>query len=843
MISEIEIRGARTHNLKGIDLDIPRGKFVVITGVSGSGKSSLAIDTLFAEGQRQYLESLSSYARQFVDQMERPDVDIIRGLQPSLCIDQKQGSLSPRSTVGTVTEIYDYLRLLMARVAIPACHQCGRPIERQSPSDILQAVLRFPSECKLVLLAPMVLGRKGSHADVFDRISKAGLVRVKVDGTFYEMDDLPTLAVRKEHTISAVVDRMVLRPEQSDRIQEAMLLALRLSNGLIEVHAETRGDGRATGETLEQFFSTRFACTSCGINLLEVEPRTFSFNSSYGACPACEGFGSQDGGDSICDVCHGSRLKKESLAIKLEGMSIADLSEMSLSRAADWFSSLSLEGNRGVVGSPIRKEIVTRMRFLCDVGLGYLTLARSASTLSGGELQRVRLATSIGTGMTGVCYVLDEPSVGLHPRDTSSLIESLRMLQQKGNSVIVVEHDTDMMRASDWIVDFGPGAGHRGGRVVGEGKPQQFFHPSSVKAFPESITSRHLAGALSPPAAIGRAIDSQHPCIGLKGIRLHNVQELDVHIPIRRLVGVSGVSGSGKSTIVHDTLAPAMKAVLQGELELPNHLGAISGYESIDKVIEVDQSPIGRSPRSIPATYCGFWDEIRKLYASTKDAKQRGFLPAHFSFNSGNGRCEVCSGQGRQKLEMNFLADVYVLCPRCRGSRFQRTTLAVRFKEKSIAQVLDLSIEEACEFFSEIPKIHAPLEALCQVGLGYMPLGQPATTISGGEAQRIKLATELSRAGTGNTLYLLDEPTSGLHTEDVHRLIGVLQTLVDKGNSVLVIEHHMDVLGACDWVIDMGPDAGVGGGQIVGSGPPEAIAAKETPTGRALRAARENGRD
>jgi excinuclease ABC subunit A len=840
MISGIEIRGARTHNLKGIDLDLPRGKFVVITGVSGSGKSSLAIDTLFAEGQRQYLESLSSYARQFVDQMERPDVDVIRGLQPSLCIDQKQGSLSPRSTVGTVTEIYDYLRLLMARVAIPACHQCGKPIERQSPNDILQAVLRFPSECKLVLLAPMVLGRKGSHADVFDRISKAGLVRVKVDGTFYEMDDLPTLAVRKEHTISAVVDRMVLRPEQSDRIQEAMLLALRLSNGLLEVHAETRGDGRATGETLEQFFSTRFACTSCGINLLEVEPRTFSFNSSYGACPACEGFGSQDGGESICEVCQGSRLKKESLAIKLEGMSIADLSEMSLQEAAEWFSSLSLEGNRGVIGSPIRKEIVTRMRFLCDVGLGYLTLARSASTLSGGELQRVRLATSIGTGMTGVCYVLDEPSVGLHPRDTTSLIESLRILQQKGNSVIVVEHDTDMMRASDWIVDFGPGAGHRGGRIVGQGTPQQFFDPSSVDTFPESVTSRHLAGVLSPPAPIARAIDVQHPCIELEKIQLHNVNNVNVRIPIRRLVGVSGVSGSGKSTIVHDTLAPAMKAVLSGESCVPHHLGAISGYESIDKVIEVDQSPIGRSPRSIPATYCGFWDEIRKLYASTKDAKQRGFLPAHFSFNSGNGRCEVCSGQGRQKLEMNFLADVYVLCPRCRGNRFQRTTLAVRFKEKSIAQVLDFSIEEACEFFSEIPKIHAPLEALCQVGLGYMPLGQPATTISGGEAQRIKLATELSRAGTGNTLYLLDEPTSGLHSEDVHRLIGVLQTLVDKGNSVLVIEHHMDVLGACDWVIDVGPEAGVRGGQIVGNGPPEAIAAQETPTGWALRAAREN---
>lgn len=835
MSGAIEIRGARTHNLRGVDLDLPRGEFVVITGVSGSGKSSLAIDTLFAEGQRQYLESLSSYARQFVDQMERPDVDVIRGLQPALCIDQKQGSLSPRSTVGTVTEIYDYLRLLMARIATPACHRCGKPIDRQSPNDILQAILQLPNECRLVLLAPMVIGRKGAHADVFDRIAKAGLVRAKVDGTFYELDDLPTLAVRKEHSISAVVDRMILRPEQVDRIQDAMQLALRLSNGLVEVHAEQRGDGTATGETMERFYSTRFACTSCGINLLEVEPRTFSFNSSYGACSDCEGFGVEDGTERVCGTCNGTRLKKESLAIKLEGMSIADLSDKSLHQGVEWFSKLELSGNREVIGAPIVKEIVSRMKFLCEVGLGYLTLSRSASTLSGGELQRVRLATSIGTGLTGVCYVLDEPSVGLHPRDTRSLIESLRMLQQKGNSVIVVEHDSDMMRSSDWIVDFGPGAGHRGGRVVAQGKPELFFDCSANEQFPESVTARHLAGESQPPKPIARVIEKAHPCIELTKICLHNVKDLDVRIPLRRLVGVSGVSGSGKSTIVHDTLAPAVKGMLSGEAKIPDHLGAITGYDSIDKIIEVDQAPIGRSPRSIPATYCGFWDEIRKLYASTKDAKQRGLSAAHFSFNSGIGRCEVCGGQGRQKLEMNFLADVYVLCPRCRGSRFQRTTLAVRFKEKSIAQVLDLSIEEACAFFSEIPRIHSPLEALCQVGLGYMPLGQPATTISGGEAQRIKLATELSKGGTGNTLYLLDEPTSGLHAEDVFRLIGVLQTLVDKGNSVLVIEHHVDVLRACDWVIDVGPDAGVGGGRIVGNGPPAVIAGLDTPTGEALR--------
>lgn len=903
----IEIRGAKTHNLRNVDVDIPRDRLVVVTGVSGSGKSSLAIDTLFAEGQRQYLESLSTYARQFVDQLERPDVDVIRGIQPSLCIDQKQGSLSPRSTVGTVTEIYDYLRLLMAKVAVPACHQCGQPIDRQSHKDILDSILKLPVETKLTMLAPMVIGRKGAHADVFDRIAKAGLVRAKVDGQLYELEDLPTLAIRKEHSISAVVDRMIIRPDNEERISDSIHTALRLSNGLVEIHAEIRADGAAekskdvkSNSPIEKFYSTRFACTNCGINLLEVEPRTFSFNRAYGACPKCEGFGTVGEDKTICPTCDGTRLRKESLAIKLDGESIAEITARSISDARHWFSGRQWTGNRVTIGAPILKEILNRLTFLEEVGLGYLTLARGAETLSGGELQRVRLATSIGAGLTGVCYVLDEPSVGLHPRDTQSLIQSLKQLQRKGNSVIVVEHDEEMMRAADWIIDCGPGAGKNGGQIIAQGPSEWFFSDDAIKRFPSSVTAKHLTGATRSPESRNRPVitpstepplassedatvvvsaslkskatkkkapakskrkdqssnsenlnDGQNQSDGiqaltegsierqpellLKGITLHNLRDLDVALPLKRLVGVAGVSGSGKSTLIHETLAPAIRNKLLGK-KIPPHLDSIHGWEHIDKIIEIDQSPIGRSPRSIPATYCGFWDEIRKLYATTKGAKQRGLTATSFSFNSGTGRCEVCGGQGRQKLEMNFLADVYVLCPRCRGARFQRSTLAVRFKEKSIAHVLEMSMEEARDFFSEIPKLHSPLNRLCQVGLGYMPIGQSATTISGGEAQRIKLAAELSKTSTGNTLYLLDEPTSGLHAEDVHRLIEVFQSLVDQGNSMIVIEHHVDVLAACDWLIDMGPDAGINGGRIVTQGPPIVVSHSESPTGVALKA-------
>ena len=821
----IEIRGARTHNLKNIDLDIPRGHLTVITGVSGSGKSSLAFDTLFAEGQRQYMESLSSYARQFLDQIERPDVDSIRGLQPALCIDQQQGALSPRSTVGTVTEVYDYLRLLMARIATPACHECGQPIDRQAPSQIIETIAGLPNGTKLTLFAPVVIGKKGSHADVFDRISKAGLLRVRVDGELYEIESLPALAVRKEHSISAVVDRIVIRDDNRERIEQAVSVSLRLSNGLVETSAVLPD----TTVSIDQLYSTRFACVACGISLLEIEPRTFSFNSQYGACPTCHGFGYvRDDPDAICIACNGQRLRKESLAIRLSGLSIADITAMPLDHARDWFARLQLNERQFKIGKPILQEISTRLHFLEEVGLSYLTLNRPANTLSGGELQRVRLATSIGTGLIGVCYVLDEPSVGLHPSDTKRLLESIRSLQKRGNTVVVVEHDEEIMMAADLLVDIGPGAGNMGGQVVAVGTPNSFQHNQA------SLTAQYLHRNKWMPTSRCRETNAGHPTLKLSGVTKHNLKNVQVEFPLARLIGVTGVSGSGKSTLIHDSLFVVLQNSLKG-IALPKHIESVSGLEGIDKLIEIDQSPIGRSPRSIPATFCDFWDEIRKVYAKTRDAKQRGFNASRFSFNSGSGRCESCGGQGRQKLEMSFLADVYVACPQCRGRRFNRATLAVQFKGKSIADCLEMSIAESAEFFEAFPKIAAPLQCLVQVGLGYIALGQPSTTLSGGESQRIKLASELSKPGTGKTLYLLDEPTTGLHSDDVVRLIAVLQSLVDKGNTVIVVEHHMDLVRCCDWVIDMGPAGGKEGGKILGVGTPKDIAQNaKSPTGIAL---------
>jgi len=824
-IRNIEIRGARTHNLRNVDLDIPRGKLTVVTGVSGSGKSSLAFDTLFAEGQRQYIESLSSYARQFLDQMERPDVDFIRGLQPALCIDQKQGILSPRSTVGTVTEIYDYLRLLMARIATPACHQCGQPIDRQPPSQIIDTINALPIGTKLTILAPMVIGRKGGHADVFERISKAGLLRVRVDGELYEMEMLPTLAPRKEHSVSAVVDRLIIREDSRERIEQTVSVTLPLGNGLVEISASVPN----VPTLQERTFSTRFACVACGLSLLEIEPRTFSFNSPYGACPTCEGFGYLNGSlDKKCSICDGQRLRKESLAIRLEGKSIAQISEMPLGSAIDWFEQLKLTERQSKIGLPIIREILQRLSFLREVGLMYLTLARPAETLSGGELQRVRLATSIGTGLVGVCYVLDEPSVGLHPRDTERLIATLRALQQRGNTVVVVEHDEEVMRASDLLVDVGPGAGKLGGNIVAFGTPEE------LQSNTNSLTARYLQGTAPMPKSMNRIIGETHPSLTLSGITKNNLDNVRVEFPLGRLVGVVGVSGSGKSTLVHDSLAVAVQRSLSGE-SLPTHIKKLNGIDGIDKLIEIDQSPIGRSPRSIPATYCGFWDEIRTVFSKTKDSKQRGFNAARFSFNAGAGRCETCGGQGRQKLEMSFLADVYVPCPQCHGRRFNRSTLAVKFKGKSVADCLEMSVSEAAEFFDAIPKLRVPLQCLVQVGLGYVALGQPSNTFSGGEAQRIKLASELAKPGTGKTLYLLDEPTTGLHMDDVVRLIDVLQGLIERGNTVVVVEHHMDLIRCCDWVIDVGPGGGIHGGKILTVGHPNVIAQNEiSPTGIAL---------
>lgn len=836
----IEIRGAKTHNLKSIDLDIPHGKLTVLTGVSGSGKSSLAFDTLFAEGQRQYLQSLSSFTRQFVDQLEPPCVDSIRGLQPSLCIDQNQGVSSPRSTVGTITEIYDFLRLLMARAATPACHACGNPIDRQPPTAIIDSIVNLMEGSKITIMAPMVLSRKGGHLDVFEKITKAGLLRAQVDGEFVELESPPTLSPRKEHTISAVVDRLVQKHENLERIHSAVHAALRLSNGLLSIHcvspslpatssARTRQPNDQVTE-FDQFFSTRFACVSCGISLPEIEPRTFSFNSPYGACPTCEGFGELgEETKNACPTCHGARLRPESLAIRLSNKSIAEISRLPITDLREWLAKLDFERSKQPIAEPILKEIQPRLEYLSKVGLGYLTLDRKGDSLSGGELQRVRLATSVGTGLIGVCYVLDEPSIGLHPRDTQRLIEILRSLQKRGNTIVVVEHDEAIMKAADLLVDIGPGAGVRGGKIIACGPPKK------VSRVAESITGQYLLGTKETYAARERPVDDVTPKLKLIGVTRNNLRNVSVEFPLGRLVGITGVSGSGKSTLIHDSLVAAIQSTLSGTSLTAKHWKQFTGSEHIDRLIEVDQSPIGRSPRSVPATYCGLWDDIRKIYASTRDAKQRGFNAVRFSFNSGNGRCDACAGQGRQKLEMSFLEDVDIPCPECVGKRFNRQTLAVHFKGKSIADVLEMTVDEAVEFFENMDSLKRSLQRLQEVGLGYITLGQRSTTLSGGEAQRLKLANELTRTATGKTLYVLDEPTTGLHLSDVAQLIQVLQGLVERGNSVVVIEHHMDLIRSCDWVIDLGPEGGDQGGQILAVGTPAMLAKLDTPTGIALR--------
>ena len=807
--SNIEIRGASSHNLRSVDLDLPRGKLIVITGVSGSGKSSLAFDTLFAESQRQYLQSLSSYTRQFLDQMERPSLHSIQGLQPCLSIDQSQGVQSPRSTVGTITEVYDYLRLLMARIAIPSCYRCGDPIDRQSTESILNAVLKLPFGSKLTVLAPMVLDRKGAHGEVFERIERAGLLKVRVDGELYEIDALPKLAVRKEHTIEAVVDRIVYREDSAERLSKAVSDALTLSSGLVRVqNAES-----------EKLYSTRFACIRCGISLQEIEPRSFSFNSAYGACPNCEGYGAV--GEErleVCPDCAGARLRPESLAIKLEGLSIAQITGQSIDRVRGWIDRLKFDSERERIARPIIKEIAPRLEYLQQVGLGYLTLDRPGATLSGGELQRVRLATSVGTGLTGVCYVLDEPSIGLHSRDTQRLISILESLREKGNTIVVVEHDTSLMLAADWVVDMGPAAGLNGGRVVAQGKLRE------LKKSAESLTGKYLADGYRMHNTQRREVNSGDPTLVIEGITKNNLKELDVSIPLGRFVAITGVSGSGKSTLIHDTLVPALAASLRGEQVAVPHWRALRGMESIERMIEIDQSPIGRSPRSTPATYCGFWDAIRKVFAASRDSKARGYNASRFSFNAGDGRCEACGGGGRVKLEMSFLEQIDVPCPQCSGKRFSRTTLSVKFKDKNIAEVLEMSIDEATAFFESFPEVFRSLSCLQSVGLGYLTLGQHSTTLSGGEAQRIKLASELQKKTSGKTLYVLDEPTTGLHMADVERLVRLLQELVNKGNTVVVVEHQLDLISCCDWVIDLGPEGGEGGGRIVGRGTPEHLA-------------------
>lgn len=939
----LRIRGARTHNLRNIDVDLPRNKLVVITGVSGSGKSSLAFDTLLAEGQRQYVESLSVYARQFFDQMQRPDVDSIEGLQPAIAIDQSQGSHSPRSTVGTITEIYDHLRLLYARAGDIACGECGAAISQQSSEEIEQAILELPADSRVMILAPLVRGKKGKHAGVLDEARKAGFVRVRIDGLTYPIEDAPELSAQKMHDVEAVIDRIVVREGIEARLAESVRLALKNGDGVLQIVYQTPEDKAAygnngtSGQTKEtgwheRLFNTRYACPDCKSSIAEVEPRTFSFNSPYGACPACEGLGVHHGfdpelvlpdlslsveegaiapwrtttkagaekqrqklapffagasvdpetpldqwpaksrqqlltgdgsdfqgillllehdlatakreatierleqfrGTLVCPDCDGARLRPEAIACLVGGEPIHKVTAMPLGGARRFFDALEFDDDRKQIGEPIVREIRRRLQFLELTGANYLTLDRPANTLSGGELQRVRLATGIGSGLVGVMYLLDEPSIGLHPRDNDRLIAAIRDLQRQGNTVIVVEHDDAIMREADWIIDIGPGAGPEGGEVVAEGTFEE------VTKNPNSITGKYLSGELAIPVlrsgTASRRKIAKSRSLKLENASLHNLQNVSVDFPLGALACITGVSGSGKSSLISGTLAPELARRLHGAARKPGPMGGLQGVSQLERCVEVDQSPIGRSPRSNAATYTGLFDEIRKVYAKTKLSRQRGYKAGRFSFNVKGGRCEECQGQGLRKIEMNFLPDLYVTCDVCHGARFNRQTLAVKFKGMSIADLLSKPVDEVREAFSEQPAIKRLLDALHDVGLGYLSIGQPSNTISGGEAQRIKLAAELGAPKQGHTLYLLDEPTTGLHTDDVKRLLGVLNKLVDAGNTVLVVEHHLDVMKSADWLIDLGPDGGEGGGQIVATGTPEEVAeCAESHTGRWLR--------
>ena len=927
------VRGAREHNLKNIDVTIPRDKLTVITGLSGSGKSSLAFDTIFAEGQRRYVESLSAYARQFLGLMEKPDVDAIEGLSPAISIGQKTAGANPRSTVGTVTEIYDYLRLLYARAGTPHCSNCGRPIARQTPAQIADIVLTWPGGTRIEILAPLVRGRKGEFRDLFEDARKQGFVRAMVDGALIELSDPPKLNRRQNHDVSVVVDRLTVRAADRARLTDSLETALRLADGLVEV-------ARHDGTKAKQIFSEKYGCPHCGISMPELEPRHFSFNSPFGACPTCSGLGTKrtaspalilgdpsisilegvilpwgepDGylrrvilpglakqlkfdlnapwgklsdrvqsellfgtskkqpgaedasrwegilsnvqrrytettSDSVrseleeymivaeCPACHGKRLKPESLAVTLHGRNIGEFTETSASGALAFAESIPVREkgstkpglDAGIVG-PILKEVCERLRFIVDVGLDYLTLDRSAESLSGGEAQRIRLATQIGSRLVGVLYILDEPSIGLHQRDNARLLGTLKRLRDLGNTVLVVEHDEETILAADHLIDLGPGAGKHGGEVIAEGTVAEVM---KVKA---SITGQYLTGKRSIPMPTSRRGVDPKRMLRIEGAREHNLQTIDAEFPLGVFVAVTGVSGSGKSTLVEDILQKSLARHFFRARVVPGAHDRIKGLEHLDKVIDIDQTPIGRTPRSNPATYTGLFTPIRELFAEMPESKLRGYGPGRFSFNVKGGRCEACQGDGLVKIEMHFLPDVYVTCEQCRGKRYNRETLDVKFRGMSISEVLDLTVEDAIGVFENQPRIHHKLVTLNDVGLGYIHLGQSATTLSGGEAQRVKLATELSKRDTGRTLYLLDEPTTGLHFEDVHVLLGVLHKLVDRGNTVLVIEHNLDVIKTADWVVDLGPDGGSGGGRIVAEGTPETVArVKGSYTGQYL---------
>ena len=937
MNDKIVIKGARENNLKNVDLIIPRDKLVVFTGLSGSGKSSLAFDTIYAEGQRRYVESLSAYARQFLGQMDKPDVDSIDGLSPAISIDQKTTSKNPRSTVGTVTEIYDYLRLLWARVGVPHCPKCGKEIVKQTIDQIVDRVEALGEGTRFVVLSPIIRDRKGEHIKVFEDARKQGFVRVRVDGILYDLGEQITLEKNKKHTIELVVDRLVIREGQRRRITDSIETACTHSGGLVIIHLPDRGE--------ELNFSQNYACEDCGISLSELEPRMFSFNNPAGACPDCTGLGFQliadedlvipdktksifDGAiqasgwssartDSIfrmyfealaqkyhfsltvpvqelsrealdvilygtkgeklkmtynrgngmgvleqpfegilnnisrrfretqsdaarkeleecmttapCPRCHGNRLSEIASAVTVGGMGIMDFCRMSIGQELEFMNNLRLEGNMAIVASQIVKEIKVRLRFLTDVGLQYLTLSRAASTLSGGESQRIRLATQIGSSLMGVLYILDEPSIGLHQRDNDKLLGTLQHLRDLGNTLIVVEHDEDTMRVADYIVDVGPGAGSHGGEIVAAGSLEEICKE------PRSVTGQYLTGVKKIPVPSARRQGNGNQ-LRVEGASENNLKDVDVSIPLGTLTCVTGVSGSGKSSLVNEVLNKTLLGKLNHARVRPGACKCVRGMEHLDKVIDIDQSPIGRTPRSNPATYTGLFNDIRDLFASTNDAKIRGYGPGRFSFNVKGGRCEACGGDGLVKIEMHFLADVYVPCEVCQGQRYNRETLEVRYKGKNIAQVLDMTAEEAAEFFENLPKIHRKAQTLVEVGLGYIKLGQSSTTLSGGEAQRVKLATELARASTGRTIYILDEPTTGLHAADVHKLIEVLQQLVDAGNTVLVIEHNLDVIKTADYVIDLGPEGGDEGGYVVATGTPEDVAkTKGSYTGEYLK--------
>src|SRR3954469_12055995 len=870
MPDAIQVRGARTHNLQNVDVDIPRNQLVVITGVSGSGKSSLAFDTLLAEGQRQYVQSLSLYARQFFDQMERPDVDRIEGLQPTIAIDQKPAAPNPRSTVGTITEIYDYLRPLMSRAGTVLCPNCSTPIAHQTLAEIEQTVRSLPTDTRVMLLAPLVRGRKGAHRDVLESIQKAGFVRARIDGVIYPLEGLPKLAPQKLHDIEAVVDRLVIRDGIEARLGESVRLAARHGEGVVTILYQPKREpiSGAAGEQAweERLLNTRYSCPRCGTSIGEIEPRTFSFNSPYGACPTCHGLGvitdataeieplpgaasssgngaggsasprpqppqsTSDENSAVCPDCGGRRIRPEARACRLGGLAIHEITRLSVIDALKCFKELQFAEDQRPVATPIVTEIQRRLAFLDRVGTDYLALNRAADTLSGGERQRVRLATGIGSGLVGVLYLLDEPSIGLHPRDNDRLIAALRDLQQQGNTVVVVEHDEALMRASDHLIDIGPGAGHLGGRVVAHGTPEV------VGKLESSLTGAFLSGRQEIPIPSQRRPPAKSRVLQLGGATANNLKKVEVEIPLRLFVCVTGVSGSGKSSLIVDTLARAIARKLHGAEAPPGPYSSLRGVNQLQRLVEVDQSPIGRTPRSNPATYTGVWDDIRRVFAGTKQSRQRGYAAGRFSFNAKGGRCEACEGQGVRRVAMNFLPDLEVTCPVCHGARFNRQTLSVRFREKSIADVLAMSIGDAVDFFENHESIRRVLATLVDVGLGYLTLGQPSTTLSGGEAQRTKLATELSRGGTGHTLYILDEPTTGLHSDDIRRLLVVLNRLVDQNNTVLVIEHNLDVIKTADWLIDLGPEGGAGGGRIVTAGTPEDVAQCEAShTGQFLR--------